>query len=96
MPIPFAALKARVNSAVLSHLADEEADFGAGKVVSGLFTKEAIDPFGVVESHQMEFMADASQLIGVSAGMSVTVRGLTYTVVKLRPDDETMTTVVLK
>jgi hypothetical protein len=71
MPTPFAALEARLNTAVFAHLANASADFGGGVVVDGIFDTDPADAFGVVSGHQMRLRVPRTGLGTLARGATV-------------------------
>lgn len=96
MSAPFAALEARVNAAVIAHLANATADFGGGVVVDGVFRDPAVDAFGMVASDQPTFEALTESIVAVVTGSAVTINGRSYVVASVSPDSTGMSVLTLK
>jgi hypothetical protein len=96
MATPFAAIEARINAAVVSHLANATADFGGGVVVDGIFRASYSDAFGMVNSEMSSFEAETDDLTGVEVGDTVTVGGKARTVSSIQPDGTGITLLALK
>lgn len=87
MAATFASLQTRVNDAVARHLADVTADFGAGRLVDGLFVAPYAEAFGgIVSGCQPAFEAGATALAGIASGTTVTIGGTAYIVTVVHPD----------
>ena len=86
MAAPFASLQTRVNDAVTRHLADATADFGAGRLVDGLFMAPFAEAFsGMMSGSRPAFEAAASALAGIENGAAVSINGTAYTVALCQP-----------
>ena len=91
MAAPFAALEARINAAVIAHLANATADFGGGVVADVEFGAPYESALGVVAGTMPAMRARTVDVAGIAAGAAVTVSGVGYTVTGLEPDGAGMT-----
>lgn len=96
MTAPFAALEARVNTAVLAHLANATADFGDGWVVDGFFQMPFADSFGLIANDKPAFKSGAAALAFVVVDATLSINGTSYTVASVQQDGGGMTTLSLK
>lgn len=80
MPSPFAAIETRINQGVIGLLANAEADFGSGLVVSGVFDEFPATAFEVVNNPKPQFRCIESAVAAVNKSAAVTIRGIAYTV----------------
>lgn len=95
MAAPFAAVEARINAAVVRHLANATAIFGGGAQVDGGFGNAYAEALGVSGSRPV-FGALTSALSGVVVGNPVTISGIGYVVAEIHPDGTGMTQLVLE
>lgn len=77
---PFAEINSVMNSAIVDFLADAEADFGGGVIVSGLFRNPTSSAFGFVEGSKPSFESTSESLMSVGKGDAVTINGAVYEV----------------
>lgn len=96
MAAPFAAIEARINAAVVSHLANATADFGSGVVVDGVYDADYGDPLGLVAGSSKVFMAESALMTSFTVGQALTLGGTSYTVAAIEPDGTGMTRLRLK
>lgn len=97
MAAPFAALIARINADVETHLANAEADFGgAVGVVPGIFRNEYAESFGTVAGSRPVFECRASRVAAVQRDAAVTIDAVAYTVAEIKPGDSGMTVMCLE
>jgi hypothetical protein len=96
MPAPFAAIENLVNQRAVGMLANAEADFGGGLIVSGVFDASPVQLFDVVDAVRPQFRCLASLVATVTEGDSVTINAVSYKVANVDPDGTGMTTLVLK
>jgi hypothetical protein len=85
MPTPFAAIEARINAAVTSHLANATADFGGGVVVEGMLDAAYTDAMGMAGTRP-RLRIIASTVPADAEGAAITIGGNGYTVETVRPD----------
>ena len=84
MTAPFAALRDRINDAVIDHLSDTVATRnGSGQVV-GLFDKSYGEAFGIIAGNDPVFRCLSS--VGMARGNTLLIGGTTYTVVSIEAD----------
>jgi hypothetical protein len=95
MTAPFAALEARVNAAVVSHLANATADFGGGVVVNGEFGRSYSEAMGVVAGNELSLRVIESAVPGVVVAGEVVIGGVTYVINRIESDGAGMTTMQL-
>lgn len=96
MPAPFAAIEARVNNAVVGHLANAMA-IVKGNPVPVVFDRlysEALD--GDAAAYAPVVMGKDADLVGVIYGESITVHSQAYTVVEIEPDGTGLTRMRLR
>ena len=87
MVAPFAALEARVNSAVLGRLANAVAAVGEGAPFGVLFDREYADPFGGQIDASTPACTGSADLLGaLQRGDSIVIGGETFTVERSEPD----------
>lgn len=92
MPAPFAAIEARISSAVEAHLANAEADFGgAVGVVSGIFRIPSAEAFAMVGGTRPQFECRSAAVSSVARDAAVTINSISYAVTDIRPDGAGMT-----
>lgn len=80
MPSPFAAIEQRINQGVIALIANAEADFGGGLLVSGVFDEFPAVAFEVVNNPKPQFRCLSSAVITVNKNAPVTILGVNYTV----------------
>ncbi|MGH6625145.1 MAG: head-tail joining protein [Burkholderiaceae bacterium] len=97
MPAPFAALEARLNSAVFKRLPNADATL-AGLPVSGIFDNayQLDELSGGVAGSAPEFDLLSSSVPANVQGLLLVVNGTTYKVVEPMPDGTGMTTLRLR
>jgi hypothetical protein len=95
MTARFAALEARVNAAVASHLANATADLGGGVLVDGEFGDDYAEVLGMTGSVPT-FRGLTSALVGVAGGSAMTINSIAYTVTSAQPDGAGMTRLLLQ
>lgn len=76
----FAEMNAAMNSAIVDFLADAEADFGNGVVVSGLFRDQPAEAFDVIGGFRPTFGALSAALAAIENGDAVSINGAAYVV----------------
>ncbi len=86
MATPFAAMEERVNSGALAMLANADADFGGGLVVSGIFTEHP-EMINLVQSSNPIFQCQAASIAGIGYGDAVTIKATAYIVLKVDIDE---------
>ena len=86
MTAPFAALETRVNAAVIAHLANATADFGAGVTVDGVFQREYQESLGVAGNKPV-FTALEADLPSITPGTTAcSINSTSYVVAESHPD----------
>lgn len=95
MPSPFAAIEQQINQGALALIANAEADFGSGRIVSGVFDEFPATVFEVVNNPKPQFRCLAADLLTVNRNDAVTIRGVPYTVWAKEYDGTGMVTVDL-
>ncbi len=90
MAAPFAALEARINAAVVSHLANATADFGGGVTVDGEFSGEYSEAGGISGSSP-SIRCDSAAVAFAVQGAFLTIAAVSYTITSLEPDGTGMT-----
>jgi len=96
MTAPFAAIEARINAAVVTHLANATADFGGGVVVDGIYDADYGDPLGLVAGATKVLMIQSASVPGAAVGQSVTIGGTSYSIASVEPDGTGITRLRLK
>lgn len=79
MTAPFAALEARVNTAIDTHLSNAVATIGAAEV-AGLLDVEPVDAFDRVAGNRTVFECAAASAATLSAGNSIVIGSASYTI----------------
>lgn len=85
MTSPFAAIETSINQRAIGMLANADADFGGGLVVSGIFDSEPIINYEV-QSNSPQFQCLASTVTSILKGAAVTINAVAYTVKAKEPD----------
>lgn len=85
MANPFAAIEASINQRALGMLANADADFGGGLVVSGIFDAAPIVSFDV-QSNSPQFQCLESLVSSVVRGAAVAINGTNFTIQNKTPD----------
>lgn len=77
----FSAIEARIAAAALRKLRNATATLDGGKLVDGLFLSPEDAAFnGLLEANRLSFEALSGDLVGVSVGSTLTLRGVLYRV----------------
>lgn len=92
MPAPFAALEARINTAVFASLANTVADFGGGVTAAGLFDAEYADAFGINGTRPSVVVSAAVPVVESAA---VVIDSRSYTVTDVRAEGAGMRRLIL-
>jgi len=95
MPNPFSAIEAIVNQGTLALIANAEADFGSGLVVSGIFDEFPAVAFDVVSNPKPQFRCLQSAVSTVVKNSAVAINSVSYTVYSKSPDGTGMTVIDL-
>jgi hypothetical protein len=95
MPNPFAAIEARVNQHAVGILANAEADFGGGLIVSGVFDEFPAMAFDLVNNPKPQFRCLQSAISSVLKNAAVTIRGISYTCYAIDRDGTGLVTIDL-
>ena len=84
MTAPFAALRDRINNAVIAHLSDTVATRNGSEPVTGLFDKAYGEAFGLISGNDPVFRCLTS--VGMARGNTLLIGGVTYTVTNVEGD----------
>lgn len=84
MTAPFAALRDRINDAVIGHLSDTVATRNGTVSVVGLFDKAYGESFGLITGNDPVFRCLTS--VGMARGDTLVVGSTTYTVAGVEAD----------
>lgn len=102
MAAPFAAREARLNSAVVTHLANVDAEWlslvlGTKTTLSGIFDNGYGSAFdGLVGAQQPTFLCAEAAVAGVAQDDSLVIVGVDYSVTNVEPDGTGMVTLRLR
>lgn len=96
MPSPFAAIEASVNQRAIGMLANAEANFGGGLVVSGVFDAQPMVVFDAVQGTNPQFRCLSSLVTSVDQGEAVTINATAYTVASIDRDGAGMALIELE
>lgn len=92
----FAEMTTAMNAAIVDFLADAEADFGNGVVVSGLFRDLPVESFGVISGSKPSFEGLTEVLGAVVVDDTVSIKGVEYVVAEIPRPRDGMTTLILE
>lgn len=97
MATRFAALEARVNTAVLGRLSNAEATFGASPdPIPVIFDDAYVSVGGIYESTGPQAQGSTADLAAAVQGTAITINGQAYTVTGNQPDGTGMTVLQLR
>lgn len=86
MPAPFAALNARVNTAVRDRLSDAVATIGVAEVAGVFRNGYAEGLSGLAAGSAPSFGCLADDAPGIAVGDALSISGQSYTVASVEPD----------
>jgi len=91
----FAAAEARINAAVVQHLANAVVDFGGGVTVAGIFGNDYAGQFGI-DGTVPVFQCKTADVSAVVRGTAIVINAVNYKAVRKESDGTGWTTVILE